>query len=76
MFYVFIRAALTFINRAKMNEAIATQSVQVLLLDYEADKENDPKVRIAKSLEAKIKRDRFIETQQRNGSFTKFSKFD
>lgn len=49
----------------EMSRLLEQQAFQILLLDYQADKEKDPKIRVAKSLEAKIKRDRIIEAQIR-----------
>lgn len=52
-------------KKNKMLGFLERQSFEVLLLDYQADKENDPKLRMAKSLEAKIKRDKIVESQLR-----------
>lgn len=52
-------------KKNKMLGFLERQSFEVLLLDYQADKEKDPKLRMAKSLEAKIKRDKIVESQLR-----------
>lgn len=52
-------------KRNKMARFLEQQSFEVLLLDYQADREKDPKMRMAKSLEAKLKRDKIIEAQIR-----------